>query len=171
MTIRWDSTWLPRFAVKLFIYIVNVHCSWAYWEKKREREVYILIGVFSLVGPWDFCPCSIVDIAQALYVWDMGSIPIMGVEYIINIFNLIARNNLKINFEFENFRIILDFFLWQVLKFHVKISFKILKFKVLTDFVSIIRSYHSGYTGSHPNSEVKQGWAYLVLWWGTTRES
>ena len=37
--------------------------------------------------------------------------------------------------------------------------------------VCIIRSYHLGYTGSHPNSEVKQGWAYLVLWWGTTRES
>ena len=26
----------------------------------------------------------------------------------------------------------------------------------------IIRSYHSGYTGSHPNSEVKHGWVYLV---------
>ena len=24
---------------------------------------------------------------------------------------------------------------------------------------------------SHLNSEVKQDWAYLVLWWGTTRES
>ena len=37
--------------------------------------------------------------------------------------------------------------------------------------VFIIRSYLLGYTGSHLNSEVKQEWAYLVLWLGTTRES
>ena len=34
-----------------------------------------------------------------------------------------------------------------------------------------IRSYHLDHTRSHLNSEVKQGWACLVLWWGTTRES
>ena len=44
-------------------------------------------------------------------------------------------------------------------------------FKLTLYFTLIIRSYHLGYTGSHPNSEVKQDWAYLVLWWGTTRES
>ena len=36
---------------------------------------------------------------------------------------------------------------------------------------SIIRSYHCGYTVSHPNCEVKHGWAQSVLRWGTTRES
>ena len=46
-----------------------------------------------------------------------------------------------------------------------------LVYKLLLYFVSIIRSYLLGYTRSHPNSEVKQEWAYLVLWWGTTRES
>jgi hypothetical protein len=35
----------------------------------------------------------------------------------------------------------------------------------------VIRSYHGGNTGSHPNSEVKHHWACLVLRWGTTRES
>ena len=35
----------------------------------------------------------------------------------------------------------------------------------------IIRSYHCGYTVSHPNCEVKHGWAQSVLRWGTTRES
>ena len=35
----------------------------------------------------------------------------------------------------------------------------------------IIRSYHSGYTVSHPNCEVKHCWAQSVLRWGTTRES
>ncbi len=44
-------------------------------------------------------------------------------------------------------------------------------FKLFFYMVFIIRSYLLGYTGSHPNSEVKQEWAYLVLWWGTTRES
>ena len=44
-------------------------------------------------------------------------------------------------------------------------------FMLCLTFIFIIRSYHPGYTGSHPNSEVKQDWAYLVLWWGTTRES
>ena len=34
----------------------------------------------------------------------------------------------------------------------------------------VIRSYHGGNTRSHPNSEVKHYWAYLVLRWGTTRE-
>ena len=34
----------------------------------------------------------------------------------------------------------------------------------------VIRSYHSGITRSHPNSEVKHYWACLVLRWGTTRE-
>ena len=37
--------------------------------------------------------------------------------------------------------------------------------------VFIIRSYHSGYTVSHPNCEVKHCWAQSVLRWGTTRES
>ena len=35
----------------------------------------------------------------------------------------------------------------------------------------IIRSYHGGYTASHPNCEVKHPWARSVLRWGTTRES
>ena len=35
----------------------------------------------------------------------------------------------------------------------------------------IIRSHHRGYTASHPNCEVKHGWAQSVLRWGTTRES
>ena len=35
----------------------------------------------------------------------------------------------------------------------------------------IIRSHHRGYTASHPNCEVKHGWARSVLRWGTTRES
>ena len=36
---------------------------------------------------------------------------------------------------------------------------------------NIIRSYHGGYTASHPNCEVKHHWARSVLRWGTTRES
>ena len=39
------------------------------------------------------------------------------------------------------------------------------------EHVSIIRSYHDGYTASHPNCEVKHRWAQSVLRWGTTRES
>ena len=53
----------------------------------------------------------------------------------------------------------------------VPVSVKFLAWVVWRSTIYIIRSYHLGYTGSHPNSEVKQGWAYLVLWWGTTRES
>ena len=37
-------------------------------------------------------------------------------------------------------------------------------FKQKLSILFIIRSYHPGYTGSHLNSEVKQDWAYLVLW-------
>ena len=35
----------------------------------------------------------------------------------------------------------------------------------------IIRSYHGGYTASHPNCKVKHHWAQSVLQWGSTRES
>ena len=40
--------------------------------------------------------------------------------------------------------------------------FVVTLFKDFQCNLSIIRSYHSGYTGSHPNSEVKHGWVYLV---------
>ena len=36
--------------------------------------------------------------------------------------------------------------------------------------MNIIRSYHSEHARSHPNSEAKHCWAWVVLWWGTTRE-
>ncbi len=38
-------------------------------------------------------------------------------------------------------------------------------------YFSIQRSYLAESTGSRPISEVKLSWAYLVLRWGTTRES
>ena len=36
---------------------------------------------------------------------------------------------------------------------------------------NVLRSYPVECTASHPNREVKQLWANLVLWLGTTRES
>ena len=66
-----------------------------------------------------------------------------------------------------NFFLILnfDFFIFSHKKkrqYHFLFFFPLLWF--------VIRSYHTGNTGSHSNSEVKQYWACLVLRWGTTRE-
>ena len=91
------------------------------------------------------------------------------------------RGNLGCRMFFSSFAQI--FFVWPNFFFIEPIFFLLNNFFFIHQFfrflhgihhkniVPIIRSYHGGYTASHPNCEVKHHWARSVLRWGTTRES